>query len=348
MYLHRPPQHAAERGFSLVELMIAAALGMLILAGMTTLFVNNSRAQAEVEKANRQVENGRFGIQVLAGDLRNAGFYGEFDPTVLALPAALPDACAATKDELKKAMALHAQGVDNAGAGALSCLADLREGTDVLVVRHAATCVAGVGSCDPAAAGGPFLQASLCNNAGELSSSDPANFYSLEIDSASLSRHKRDCTSVPGSGTPADVRRYLTHIYFVANNDNTSDGIPTLKRAELGVSGGALSFTIVPLVEGIENLQLEYGVDNGNDGVADLFMANPASAANFRNVVSVKLNLLARNIEPSAGFTDTKTYVLGNTAAGMPNVITAPGDRYRRHVFQTLVALPNPAGRKLP
>lgn len=348
MYLHRPPQHAVERGFSLVELMIAAALGMLILAGMTTLFVNNSRAQGEVEKANRQVENGRFGIQVLAGDLRNAGFYGEFDPTVLALPAALPNACAATIDELKSALALHAQGVDNAGAGALSCLADLRDGTDVLVVRHAATCVAGVGSCNPAGAGGPFLQASLCNNAGELGSSDAVNFYSLEIDSASLSRHKRDCTIVPGSGTPADVRRYLTHIYFVANNDNTSDGIPTLKRAELGVSGGALTFTIVPLVEGIENLQLEYGVDNGTDGVADLFMANPASAANFRNVVSVKLNLLARNIEPSAGFTDTKTYVLGNTAAGMPNVITAPGDHYRRHVFQALVALPNPAGRKLP
>lgn len=357
MNLHRTPPHAAQRGFSLPELMIAATLGLIILAGMTTLFVNNSLAQAEVEKANRQIENGRFGIQVLSGDLRNAGFYGEFDPTVLASPAALPDPCGATVADLKAALPLHAQGIDNAAAGALTCLSDLRAGTDVLVVRHASTCVAGVGSCDPVSSGGPFLQASLCNNASELNSSDSADFYGLDITTAGLTRHKRDCTTVAGSGALADVRRYLTHIYFVANNDNAGDGIPTLKRAELGVSGGALTFSIVPLVEGVENLQLEYGIDSDTNGVAELFSANPSTAgscaspacqvANWRNVVSVRLNLLARSVEPSVGYTDTKSYVLGNTAGGAPNQIAAPGDHYRRHVFQAMVGLSNPAGRSL-
>ena len=55
----------------------------------------------------------------------------------------------------------------------------------------------------------------------------------------------------------ANVYQYRTHIYFVANNDKAGDGIPTLKRAELGVA----AFSIVPLVEGVENLQIEYGLD---------------------------------------------------------------------------------------
>jgi len=59
----------------------------------------------------------------------------------------------------------------------------------------------------------------------------------------------------------ANQYQYRTNIYFVANNDNANDGIPTLKRAELGLAGN--SFSIVPLVEGVENLQIEYGLDTG-------------------------------------------------------------------------------------
>lgn len=348
----RPTLLHAQRGFSLSELMIAATIGLLILAGMTTLFVNNSRAQAEIEKANRQVENGRFAIQTLTADLRNAGFYGEFDPTVLATPADMPNPCAVTVAALKGALPLPVQGIDDAAAGALDCLPDLVAGSDVIVVRRTATCVAGTAGCAPVSDGGPFFQASLCTAATELGSGDSADFYGLDITTATLDRRQRNCT------TTAVIRRYLTHIYYIAANDRDGDGKPTLKRAELGVAGTELSITEVPLVNGIENLQIEYGLDTGADGVADLFTASPGTAggcvdaacaaANWRNVVSVKLNLLARNLEATAGFEDDKRYVLGLDAAG-EEVIDGPhGDAYKRHVFQSLVALPNPAGRKTP
>jgi type IV pilus assembly protein PilW len=350
--MHPPRLRRAQHGFTLAELMIAMTIGLLILAGMTTLFVNTSKAQGEIEKANRQIENGRYAVSMLSDDLRNAGYYGEFDPTVLAVPAALPDPCLLTVAALKDALPLHVQGIDNAAAGALGCLSDLRAGTDIVVLRHTRTCVAGDSSCDPVSAGGPFLQASLCSNPTELESGNSADQYALGVDTSTLDRHKRDCTQVPGSGTLAPVRRFQTNIYFVANNDNPNDGIPTLKRGELGVSGGVLRITIVPLVEGIDNLQLEYGIDTNDDGVPDLFSSDPASAngcatpacvpQNWRNVVSVKLNVLARNLMPTTGFTDSKKYVLGNVT------VTPTGDHYKRHVFQTMVNLPNPAGRKLP
>lgn len=356
-----PACRRRARGFSLVELLIAVAIGLVLLAGLSAMFVKNTQAQAEIEKAHRQVENGRYAIDLLASDLRNAGYLGEFNPTVLPPPAALAPACATTVDELKAGLAFAVQGLDGQATG-LSCLSDVRTGTDVLVVRRTSTCVAGTAGCETSAAGGPFFQASLCNNATELNSPNVADFYSLALGTAGLTRHGRNCTAVEGSGTPAAVRRYRTHIYFVANNNLAGDRIPTLKRAELATDGTTIRWDIVPLAEGIDNLQLEYGLDllpaASGDGAADLTTPNPGAAAgcaatacaaaNWRSAVSVRVHVLARNTAPSAGHVDTKSYVLGRRADGENNTIAAAEDAYKRHVFQSLVALPNPAGRRMP
>ncbi|MBZ2209387.1 PilW family protein [Massilia soli] len=357
MTSHRPALLRAQRGFSLTELLIAATIGLVILAGMSTLFVNNSRTQAEIEKANRQVENGRFAMQTLSSDLRNAGFYGEFDPTILTSPAAVPDPCAATVAALKEALPLPVQGIDNATT-APSCLPGLVSGTDILVVRRTDTCVVGTPGCAALADGGPYFQASLCDNNFELGSGDSANYYRLDVTTSTLNRRQRNCNASANTGTLAVVRRYLTHVYYVASDDREGDGVPTLKRAELGLSGTTLAMTVVPLVNGIENLQLEYGLDTNGDGVADVFNANPETVggcaaadcaiANWRQAVSVKLNLLAVNLEPTTGYVDATSYVLGLDAAGEPIEIAASSDAYKRHVFQSLVAMPNPAGRNMP
>lgn len=334
---------ANQAGFSLVELMVAITLGLLVLAGLTTIFVNNSNTRNEIERANRQTENGRYAMQLLSDDLRNAGYLAEFDPRILSTPATKPDACATAVSDLKAALPLHVQGYDNGAS--LPCLSDLRSGTDILVLRRASTCVAGSADCAAVASGTPYFQASLCSSATELSSDNSSNYYALDTNTASLTRHKRDCSTL------ADFHRYRTHIYFIADNDNSGDGIPTLKRAELGSSG----FTIVPLVEGIENLQIEYGIDTNNDGVPDAFTANPdsynsctgvACVDNWRSVVAVKLHLLARNTEQSAGYTDNKTYTLGLNADGSVYT-TTPGGAYKRHAYQAQVRLNNPAGRRV-
>jgi type IV pilus assembly protein PilW len=149
--------------------------------------------------------------------------------------------------------------------------------------------------------------------------------------------------------TYAPKREYYVHIYYIATDNGRGESIPTLKRLELvRSSASAATWDVVPLVEGIENLQFLYGVDTTTpmDGVPDEYVANPGSADRWNRVMTVQFFLLARNIESSPNYTDGKTYTLGKDATGTAITVAAPGDGYRRHVYSGLVRIMNPASRR--
>jgi type IV pilus assembly protein PilW len=348
--------HSARKqqgGFTLVELMVASAIGLAILAAMATLFLSNTKAQGEIERANRQVENGRYAMQLIGADLRSAGYLGEFNPAVLDLPTAVPDPCSTDLAAMRLALPMHVQGYDNS-SGSLTCLADedVKAGTDVLVVRRVASCESGTANCDAIADGGPYFQASLCDSATELGSSNTSNQYRLDAATSSLTLHQHNCTAT------AAIRRYLTRIYFISNHDKAGDNVPTLKRADLVSSAGVLSWVVQPQIDGVENLQIEYGIDTDADGAPDLYSAAPAGAngcattvcaiANWNAVVAIKLSVLARASDRTAGYDDTKQFTMGLNADGTANTTSATHDSYKRHLFQSLAYLPNPAGRRIP
>jgi type IV pilus assembly protein PilW len=346
-------RRAHQRGFTIVELMIAITLGLIILAGLITVLVNNIQARNEIERANQQIENGRYAMQLLSDDLRNAGYLAEFNPGVLSTPSAKPDPCATTTAALITALPLAVQGYDN-GANAPTCVSDLRAGTDILVIRRVSTCAVGDTDCDAVINGAPYFQASACTSASELGSANSANYFALDTTIANLTLHQKDCNPPTTAGTLAPYHQYRMHIYFIANNDKNGDGIPTLKRAELGASG----FSIVPLVEGIENLQIEYGLDTTSTGVPAVFTANPDSysacaaavcAGYWRNTVAAKVYVLARNLTSSSAYSDNKVYTLGMRADGVTANTFGPfNDAYKRHAYSAEVRLNNPAGRNTP
>ena len=347
MRLNRPTR---PRGYSIIELMVAITISLIILAALVGLFAGNSRERGEIERANQQTENGRYALQIIGDDLRGAGYLAAFKPGTVAypnpqltIPAALPNACASDVPTLNSAVALAIQGYDN-GANAPACVADLRPGTDILVLRRASTCAVGTAGCDPQVAGDVYLQPSGCTtefNAG--------TYYALDSNAGNLNLNQKDCV------TAALIYQFRTHIYFVANNDKPGDGIPTLKRAELGAG----AFNIVPLVEGVENLQLEYGLDTTvpTTGSPAVYTADPSSyngcapatcVGYWRNAVTAKINVLTRNLTPTQGHTDTKTYALGLTAAGAVNTVGPFNDGYKRHVYYSVARLYNLAFRNSP
>src|SRR5688572_4128831 len=101
-----------HRGFSLIELLISLALGLMLMAGLVGVFVNASQANREFHRASEQIENGRYAMDVLMNDLHHAGFYGPF----FQIPAAgvFPDPCALTDaaNEISSGLRYAVQGFD--------------------------------------------------------------------------------------------------------------------------------------------------------------------------------------------------------------------------------------------
>ena len=91
----------------------------------------------------------------------------------------------------------------------------------------------------------------------------------------------------------------------------------------------------------------EYDV-NG-DGYPDSYITNPLTSTDWSNVMAVRINLLARNIDCTTGYRDTKMYNLGIASGIAPSAASAVncgnGD-YKRHVFTELVRAINPSGRR--
>ncbi|MGE3349746.1 MAG: PilW family protein [Ramlibacter sp.] len=347
------PRARKSRGLSLVELMVTIAIGMLIVGAMAILFANNSRSRAELEKTSQKIENGRYALDVMASDIQNAGYFAEFEPRVLALPTDKPDACATDVASLTAALRVHVQGKGDVSASALSCISDVKPGTDIVVIRRVSGCVAGVAGCADLASGDVRFQASSCNDPAELGSGVVANSFRLDTATSTLTLTRRDCA------TTADVRRFLVRIYYVSNNDKAGDGIPTLKRAEL--TAGA--FVPVSLVQGVENMQVEYGLDTDGNGAPDVYTpapdgylactnaTSPTCVEHWASAVTARISLLSRNIEPTAGHVDTKSYVLGKKPdgtggiSGTDNVVGPMNDAFKRSVFEAVIRFQNPAGR---
>jgi len=333
-----------QQGLSLVELMIALALGLIVLGAMVTVFASSSASRQEIERASRQIENGRYAMQLLSDDLRLAGFYGELNikPYYGTPPAVMPDPCSTAIADWVSAFTVSLQGFDM-GAGAPSGCGGVSRvpNTDVLVIRRVSSCEAGAAGCDALLANYPYIQVAKCGT------ETPTTPYVMGINgTTAFNLHARDCA------TAAGLRQYYVRVYYISTDNGRGVAVPTLKRMEFNGS----NFVDTPLVEGIENINFEYGVDLDDDGSPDVFTPDVASYAPtaappltvpqaWQRVVAVRINLLARNIEPSVNYTDSKTYTLGLDAGGAAVTVT-PNDNYHRHAYTSLVRVVNVAERR--
>lgn len=75
-----------QTGLSLVELMLAMAVGLLLMTFVVQAFVANKATNRFNEGLSETQESGRYGIDLLRGDIRMSGY--RLDPTTL--PVANP------------------------------------------------------------------------------------------------------------------------------------------------------------------------------------------------------------------------------------------------------------------
>jgi type IV pilus assembly protein PilW len=387
-----PIRASRMQGFSLIELMIALTIGLLLLAGLVLIFVNSSQANRELQKTAQQIENGRYAIDVLTQNLRHAGFYGHLFSLPVAPASADPCEVADTA-KLHEGLAFPLQGfrapdfATRADVSATSCddkglltAANLRPGSDVLVVRRASTAVATTGTV---VTNDIYIQATSTIAQIQVGNSS-ADLSTQKADGSAATLYLR-VPPPPAAPvlTPSPVRKYHVHVYFVAPCSRGTaanevcqagdDSIPTLKRLELSVVGGNTAMRVVPLVEGVEFFKIEYGFDwrcvdpaatpsctefgtststgMRGDSQVDGFgptpaavLPAPASAIDWTFATAAKIYVLARNTEPTTGHADDKSYVLGSVTVTPADY--AGAENYRRHVFTSAVRIVNAAGRR--
>ncbi|MDH4570671.1 prepilin-type N-terminal cleavage/methylation domain-containing protein [Pseudomonas sp. BN414] len=299
-----------QQGFSLVEMMIAMVLGLVILLAVSDIFLKDSRVRGEIEKTSRQIENGNYALRLFESELENAGYWGEAGAQDVS--PSLPPLCPTNESDVNTTLGYPVQGELGAGT---NC-ANSKAGTDFIAIRRASTCAIGDDGCIDSS--NYYLQVSACQ------SSSPGVVI-LTSDSSKLTAKQRDCeTSAPRYG-------FLSRVYYVSDAN-------VLMRAEL--SGGNYS-TVTSLVDGVESIHFEYGLDDSGDGIIDEFKSSP-SGVEWSDVIAVKIYLIARNSEPTSGFVDSNSYFLGDVEYEVPDALKG----YKRQLYSTTVSLRNVAGRR--
>jgi type IV pilus assembly protein PilW len=272
-----------QRGFTLVELLVAIALGLLVMIALIAVYTNVSRTNSEMARTNSMIENGRFAVDVLNEDLIHAGYWLGYVPVWDSLaqrnvvPTGVPTTTTmalgpclayASWDTAYRDMLI---GIpvetykDATPPGCSGVVTDRKPGTDVMVVRHVETCIPGTSNCEAFDADKVYFQASKCADEQQT-----ITYVLTKNVSASLFDLKdKGCTVVTStpfvtSGTLAPISKFDSHIYYIRTWSTASgDGIPTLVRSSFGkVSGVPAHEPAQALVEGVEMFGVELGIDS--------------------------------------------------------------------------------------
>lgn len=313
-----PHMHAARRppaaaGFSLVEMMIAMVLGLIVVAGLIQVLLANRKSYQMQQGTNILQQNVRFASDRIGWSLRMADFWGGNPGNVVTGTPAVT----ATGDCNQAWILDTRHGVYGYEGGAsfpiAGCVNDLDyvKGSDVLVTRYA-----DAGGINPAAAstisGQPkqvFLvsaigqQAALFLGGDTVPTTPPAAAIGRYVYPYRLDMYYLRPCSDPSGGTDT------------AHCDAADDGgdpIPTLMRLRLASDG---TLDAEPLVEGIEQLQFQYGITDPDPN--KLVAANPVDASTITadewpRVITISVGLVAKSQQRDISMPHLGTLDVGN------------------------------------
>ncbi len=331
---------ASQRGFTIIEMMISIAIGLLVSAAVVSVYITTSRNYAEDERYARMQENGRYTLQVLAGDLTMADFWGKMmGPDTIGTVFSPPGSgCTVDAAVYDGATALlynnyHASPPNQHFLPCAAITTDQVPGTDVIVIKRVAS--------TPTAE--TFVDVADTDTDGDTTEILTTGAGDLQDGTVYLRTNGTtgafidDASGANPPGLEQGDWRYVPRVYFVRDHFETpGDGIPALCRMDLdGIALGAPEC----LAQGVEDLHFEFGIDTDDDGIANQYVSDPA-LADMERVVTARIHVLVRSVDEAPGYTNANSYTLGDAAAA--NIGAPPNDGYYRRVYTSTVALRNP------
>ena len=329
--------NSKQTGFSVVEIMVALALSLIILAGVMHIFINNKQTYRVQEAFARLQENGRFAMQMITKDLRMAGFMGCASSITSPHNIVNLDGIAGA-DDVAGFQGNGLEGFEysdlpiNLNSTLQLTTGNVVPGTDIVRIKRGSnTGIYLTGPMNslnsqlklpPALASGVFntddiLLVTDCEHADTFAASNVTTVGAY----VEITHDATNNTVAPLLSTiykdDAEVMKMVNRTYYIRNN---AAGVPSLYRTSMG---NAANMTAEEMVEGIEDMQLLYGEDNDGDGTPNRYIDSSA-VLDWNNIVSVRIELQVRSVED-------------NVASRM----TAYGDRKLRRTFTTSIAIRN-------
>lgn len=317
-----------EQGLTLVELMVAMAIGVFLIAGALTVFAKTRDLYRTNEDAARMQETARFAMGSIETDLRMANYWGLMNRADLFLNAGTDDPSAndpppdpslsafqATLDQCGDNWPVRVLDFVEAfegypfGTGGCAAQGSAPATADVLVIRRASS------NTIPLAEAGPIkLQASRTS---------AALFYGT------------DTSAIPAGFLPplSQTHALVANAYYISIDP--VDGVPALRRKRLGVSSGAPAIIDEEITPGVEDLQIQLGVDDNGDEIVDYY-DDPTigGVAAGEEVVAVRIWLMIRSERRDVSLINNRRFVYAGK-----DVTT--NDDFRRMLISKTIQLRN-------
>lgn len=314
-----------QAGITLIELMVALAIGSFLMIGAIQIYNQSRQAFVINESIARVQETAQFAMDTIEADLRMASNWGRNSRSLAVAgrsiigdvnPAALPQPATNCAPDWVLNLGMPIDGANNGYGLACTATGGGQTDSDVITIRRA--------SVAPAPLEADRLQIQSTRIQGQIFSDGvvPTGFTA-----AASATHNLIVTS-----------------YYVSPTSTLINGVPTLRRQRL-IGGGLLGVRIVDeeVAPGIENLQLQLGVDVDQDNTVDRYVNpgdpiyNPTAVGYVpgARIMTARIWMVVRGVNVEPGVQDTHTYTPGDVNLGVPN------DQFRRMQVSKTILLRN-------
>jgi len=307
-----------QKGFSLLELMISLTIGLVLLAGVLSVFVGMKTTNSQTSSQGALQENGRFALTVLTDDLLREGFWGDMSDqlntsALTAIPALAGQDCVGggLNNATFPVAVGHFRSLWSAtavNANAMGCINNAKLDSDVLQIKR-------------------VLSRPIVGNTDNTQ-------YFLNSNTSSGALFVGVGGGVPPAINNGQIWQYQHHVYYVRDEVQGATTVPVLMQGVLSVTKG---MRFASLIEGVEMVRYLFGVDTTGDGAVNAYiptnmMTSPMwDKSGNNNILSIKIFVLVRNILPDNSYSNTKTYQVGD-------FVFVANDNYRRLLLTTTVS----------
>ncbi len=371
-------------GLSLIELLIAMALGLTLSAVVVQVYVSATVTERSQDARLRLQENGRFALNFLSQEIRMGGYLGclgsltgpTVNNTLNAPPNSFqpqfgvqgweaggtnPGAVNNSVNNVAVVATNNPEWTSDPGGVNIIPVVNAVPNSDIIRIWSATGSAGGVAAITQ---GNPptitaesavgiqvndFLIISDCEQAdfvqacAVVANPAPATTSTITLSPACIPGNQAGViiSSFADVANPAEVMLLQGTLFYVGKRGDIAANSPALFQSQLSAIGTAGA--AVELIEGVETMQILYGVNLDQDvrNTVDAYL--PADQVPvWNNVVSVRISLLMQaigdSIVPSA-----QQYTFDGVTYGPAGAGALPPDTRVRRVFTNTISLRNRA-----